>query len=459
VALTPGARLGPYEITALIGEGGMGVVYAGFDQELQRPVAIKTIREDLVNNTTVRERFKREARLVANINHRHVCRVHEIGEVDGQLFIVMELLEGESLSSRLQKGPLRLRDATTTLLEILAALGALHERGVVHRDLKPSNVFLTADGVKLVDFGVARHTADMAQTGPDVTTAGAIVGTLRYMAPEQLLSEPVDIRTDLFAAGCILYESLAARPAFDADSLADAINRILNQEPPSLIGSPAIAAADRVIQRALSRTPSARYATASAMADAVRSLLVYGAPEGAGNVSEARTGKSIAVLPFVSIGNDPDGEDFADGVTEDVIACLSKIHSVKIIARASVMVFKARARPLKEIGARLGVRTLLDGSIRRAGAQVRIVTQLIDAATEAQLWSETYDRQLTDIFAIQTEVAEQIARALEAELTSDERARLGKKPTRNMEAYQLFLKGRHCFFKYTPEGCGRGSNS
>jgi serine/threonine-protein kinase len=367
----------------------------------------------------------------------------------------MELLDGEPLSARVRRGPVGLADAVSVLLEILAALESLHSRGIVHRDMKPSNVFVTRQGVKLVDFGLARHATDVAETRPELTAAGVIVGTPRYMAPEQLLGQPADSRTDLFSVGCIFYELLTGRPTFDVDSLPAAMHRILNEDPPALVGSPGIAAADRIIQRALSRAPRARYASASTMADDVRSLLVYCHGETPASTPEARTAKSIAVLPFAGIGSGPETEEFADGMTEDVIARLSQIGSLKVIARTSVMRFRNQ-QSLKEIGARLGVRTLLTGSTRRAGTRVRIVTQLLDAATETQLWSATYDRELTDIFAIQAEVAEQIARALEAELTSAVKARLARKPTDDVAAYQLFLKGRHCLLKYTPDGVRQG---
>lgn len=450
------ALIGRFRVSGTLGEGGMGVVYSAVDPLLERPVAIKIIRRDLTDNTVARARFEREGRIAASVTDPHICRVYEIGEDAGQLFIVMELLDGESLAARVQRGPVALADAVSMLLEILAALESLHARHIVHRDLKPSNVFVTTQCVKLVDFGVARQTTDSAETGPGLTATDAIVGTPRYMAPEQLLGQPITPKTDVFAAGCLLYEMLAGRPAFEADSLPDAINRILNQEAPSLVGSPAIVAADRIIHRALSREPDLRYASASEMADAVRSLLVFCAPEMPAIVPEARRAKSIAVLPFAGIGADSDIEDFADGMTEDVIAQLSKIHDVKVIARGSVMAFRNQQHSMKEIGARLGVRTLLSGSIRRAGTRVRIVTRLLDAATETHLWSETYDRELADIFAIQEGVAKEVARALEAELTSDERARLGRKPTQNLAAYRLFLKGRHCLLKHTSEGVRQG---
>lgn len=458
ITTPPATRIGRFRVTALLGGGGMGLVYAAVDPALERPVAIKVIRRELVESTVARERFWREARLAASVSDPHVCHVYEVGEVDGELFIVMELLEGEPLSERVDRGALALADAVPIMLELLAALETLHRRGVVHRDLKPSNVFLTPNGVKLLDFGLARHATDaVAETRANLTGAGVVLGTPRYMAPEQLLGHPVDARTDLFAAGSLFYEMLAGRPAFDADSLPAAVHRILNQEPPSLGGSAGIEAADRIIQRALSHAPVARYQSAAEMADHVRALLVHCGRDAAPIVAEPRApARSIAVLPFLAVGASQDGDDFANGMTEDVIAKLSKIRGLKIIARASVMRFTAREESLREIGARLAVRTLLDGSVRRLGTRVRIVVQLVDAATEAHVWSETYDRELTDIFTLQSEVAQQIARALETELSSDERARLGRKPTENLEAYHLYLKGRYCLLKYTADGVRQG---
>jgi eukaryotic-like serine/threonine-protein kinase len=424
---------------------------------LERRVAIKVIRRDLVQDPTARERFLREARVAATLNDPRICQVYEIGESHGELFIVMELLGGESIDARLRRTPLSLSEAVPIVLDVLLALDALHARGIVHRDLKPSNIFLTEHGPKLLDFGLARQIEDAAaETRPGLTSAGAILGTPRYMAPEQWRGEPADARTDVFALGCIFYQLLAGRPPFEADSMIAAMNKILTQEPPSLGGSPGIEAADRIIQRALAHLPRSRYPSASAMADDVRSLLVYCGAE-TGVVPDVRApARSVAVLPFLSAGGSADDEEFADGITEDIIAQLAKIRSIKVIGRASVLPFRDRQHTVMEIGARLGVRTLLDGRVRRAGTRVRIVTQLVEPQSGAHLWSETYDRELTDVFAIQSDVAQQIARALEAELSSDERARLGRRPTRNPAAYQWYLKGRHCLLKYTVDGIRQG---
>jgi TolB-like protein/Tfp pilus assembly protein PilF len=450
-------RIGRFHVRALLGEGGMGLVYAAVDPDLNRQVAVKVIRRELTADETARRRFLREARVSATVSHPNVCHVYEVGDAGGELFIVMELLEGESLASRLGRGPMALSEAVPAVLEILAALEALHRQNIVHRDLKPSNVFLTPQGVRLLDFGLARQAADdSAETQAEVTATGAIVGTPRYMAPEQLLGQPIGAHTDLFAVGTIFFELLAGRPAFEGGSVVAALQRVFTTEPPSLGGSVGIEAADRVIQRALAHAPTARYASAAAMAADVRALHVHATSPAAGPPEIRAPVRSIAILPFLSVGTNPETGEFADGMTEDVIAQLAKIRALKVIARASVMRFKARAEPLAEIGSRLGVRTLLDGSVRRVATRIRVVAQLIDAPTETTLWSETYDRDLTDVFSIQADVARRIAQALEAELSSGELARLGRKPTGSPEAYEAYLKGRHCVLMYTSDGIHQG---
>src|SRR6266540_3443537 len=407
-------RIGRFRVTAPFGEGAMGLVYAAVDPDLERPVAIKVIRSELVSDPVARGRFLCEARVAATVNDPRICQVYDVGDDRGELFIVMELLEGEPLVTRLRHGPFQLGDAIPIVLDILGALDILHRRGIVHRDLKPSNVFVTAGGAKLLDFGLARQIADWTDTRSELTRVGAVLGTPLYMAPEQWRGELADARTDVFAAGAILYELLAGRPPFAAGSIIGLMTQILNHDPPSLGGSPAIEAADRVIQRALSHAPQERFSSAATMADEVRTLQVYCETDAPPITADVRApARSIAVLPFLSVGSDADTEEFADGMTEDLIASLAKIRGIKVIARASVMPFKNRDQPIRQIGARLGVRTLLDGSVRRAGSRVRIVAQLLDAATDAHLWSETYDRETIDVFGIQAEVAQQIAGSLE----------------------------------------------
>ena len=269
---TQPSRIGHYAIVRKLGEGGMGVVYAARDERLERTVALKMMSA-LGGDETARKRFWREARLAASVNHPNICQIYEIGEDGGELFIAMELLEGEALSERLKRGPLGVSEAVPIGLGMLSALAALHARGIVHRDLKPSNVFLTSHGVKLLDFGLARPELQPSlDTMAGLTRTGSCIGTPRYMAPEQVIGEPVDARSDLFAAGAILFEMLAGRPAFAGRSVVEVLHATVHEQPRRLAGSPAVAAVDRVIRRALAKRPVERPASAEAMSEELRAV-------------------------------------------------------------------------------------------------------------------------------------------------------------------------------------------
>ena len=289
------ARIGPYRVTRKLGEGGMGVVYAAMDEKLHRPVAVKTIR-DAGADTAARERFWREARAAAAVSHPNICQLYDIAEDGDQLFLVMELLEGQPLSEKLQAGSVSPHDALSLLLPVLEALEALHARGIVHRDLKPSNVFVTSYGVKLLDFGLARPVAgDVAATAPDLTLAGQVVGTPAYMAPEQLDGSPVDVRADLFAAGVLLFEMVAGRSPFAAATTMASMHAVLYERPPALTGSAAVEALDRVVRRALEKKPADRYQSAAEMAAAAR---VADGADDSGQMVRAVAVTRLVVLPF-----------------------------------------------------------------------------------------------------------------------------------------------------------------
>src|SRR5687768_9300398 len=292
------ARVGHYVIDRKLGEGGMGVVYAAHDERLERTVALKMM-SSLSDDETARRRFWREARAAASVNHPNICQLYEIGEDAGELFIAMELLEGEPLSTRVRRGPLSVSEAVPIGFAVLAALSALHARGIVHRDLKPSNVFLTPHGVKLLDFGLARpadpKVARSLDSGANLTQSGMLVGSPGYMAPEQLTGEGLDARTDLFAVGAILFEMLAGRPAFSGNNFIDTLHATLHEQPPALAGSPAVAAVDRVIRRALAKQPADRPASADAMADELRAI--HGL-QGDDAATLARALTRLVVLPF-----------------------------------------------------------------------------------------------------------------------------------------------------------------
>jgi eukaryotic-like serine/threonine-protein kinase len=431
-----------YVIEREIGRGGMAVVYLARDVRHERRVALKVLRPELGEILGV-ERFLAEIKVTANLRHPHLVPLFDSGAAGGLLFYVMPFVAGESLRDRLTRdGRLPLDEALHFTREIADALAYAHGLGVVHRDVKPENILL-ADGHALVaDFGIAR--AVSAAQGARITGTGLVVGTPAYASPEQATAEPqLDGRSDQYSLASVLYEMLAGEPPYAGPTSQAILVRQLTEPVPPL---PAARGAvpryvEGAIRRALARDPADRFTTMSAFAEALRTPAVTPSPR-----------HSVAVLPFLNLSADPENEYFADGITEDVIAQLAKIQALKVISRTSVMPFKGRQQGLREIADRLQVATLLEGSVRRAGDRVRIVAQLIDAETDRHLWAETYDRQLTDIFAIQTEVALHIAAALEAELSPDERARLGREPTSDLRAYQLYLQGRHSFIRYSEEG-------
>ncbi len=460
MTLARGSRLGPYEVLSPLGAGGMGEVYRARDARLGREVAVKVLPETLAGNPEALARFQKEARAVAALSHPNILAIFDIGRHEGTDFAVMELLQGSTLRDALDSGPLPPGRTIDFALQIAKGLCAAHEKGIVHRDLKPENVFVTRDGdVKILDFGLAKNTEggsreDATEAPTETRTSpGTVMGTVAYMSPEQVRGEPLDPRSDIFSFGTVLYEMLTGRRAFARDSAAETMAAILMNEPPDLSGSglsvsPAMAG---ILRHCLEKNVPRRYQTA-------RDLL-FNLQQFASGASQAPTGSgtpSVAVLPFLNFSADAESEFFADGMTEDVIANLAKIRSLKVISRTSVMPFKKREKSLREIGATLGAASILDGSIRRAGNRVRIVAQLVDARTDEHLWADTYDRELTDIFAIQTDVAMQIAAALKTELSPDEVARIEQKPTHDPHAYQLYLQGRYALQKADEDGYRQG---
>ena len=447
------ALAGRYTVERELGRGGMATVYLVHDLKHDRPVALKVLRPEL-GATLGPERFRREIHLAARLQHPHILTVHDSGESDGRLWFTMPYVEGETLRRRLaRERQLPLEEAVRIARETAQALQYAHERGVIHRDIKPENLLLSSDGSVLVaDFGIARPVGGSqgwnASTVTALTEAGLVVGTAGYMSPDQASSDrELDGRTDIYSLGCVLYEMLAGEPPFTGPTAqAVMVKRFTDAVPSARRIRPAVPAGlDAAIRRAMAKHPEERFSTAAAFAEAL-----------AAPAAPVERLPSVAVLPFISLSPNPENEYFADGITEDVIAQLSKIRSLSVISRASVMPFKQRERSLAEVSARLNVGTVLDGSVRRAGDRVRIVAQLIDATTERHLWSDTYDRELTDIFAIQSDVALKIANALQAELSPAERTRIGRKPTQDFRAYQLYLQGRHWYTRYTDEGFRKG---
>jgi serine/threonine-protein kinase len=412
-----GSRVGPYEILAAIGEGGMGEVWKARDTRLDRIVAIKRLKGE--HNS----RFQQEARAIAALNHPNICVLHDVGPD----YLVMEYLEGQPL-----KGPLPIEDALRLAIQIAGAIEAAHGKGILHRDLKPANVMITATGAKLLDFGLARL---MTNSDADtLTVAGTIAGTAAYMSPEQAQAKTLDERPDIFSFGAVLYEMISGTRAFAGDSMAQVLSAVLRDDPPNI---QAPAALQQIVMRCLAKRPGDRFG------DVKAALAQIG-------VKGAQGSPSIAVLPFANLSGDKEQEYFSDGLAEEIINVLAHIPGLKVTARTSAFSFKGKNLKIVQIADELGVAHVLEGSVRKAGNRIRITAQLIGAADGFHVWSERYDRELTDIFAVQDEISAAIAGALEAKLAVKPEGR--KQHTPNVAAYEAYLKGRHYQWKGTHEG-------
>ncbi len=439
------ALAGRYSIAFELGRGAMATVYLATDLRHQRQVAIKVLHPELAA-AVGRDRFLQEVAIVARLNHPHILALHDSGEAGGRLYFVMPRVSGESLRRRLeQEGQLPLEDALRVTEQVASALAHAHGQGIIHRDLKPENILLHEGEAMLADFGIAALGGGSGR----LTETGLVVGTPAYMSPEQSAGErELDGRSDVYSLASVLYEMLAGEPPFTGPTAQAVIAKRMVGPVPSVrtLRGATPTSVDHAIARGLRPAPADRYPSAAAFAAALRTS---GAP---GTAHQP----SVAVLPFVNLSRDPDNEYFVDGMTEDVITQLSRIRGLRVIARTSAMQFRGRELGLREIGARLNAGAIVEGSVRRAGDRVRIVAQMADVGSEQTIWAETYDRQLTDIFAIQGDVALEIARALQATLTPDEATRIRREPTTDVEAYQLYLKGRHSILRDTRESRVRG---
>jgi serine/threonine-protein kinase len=413
----------------------MGEVYRARDTRLNRDVAIKVLPEDLAADADRRRRFEREARAVAALNHPHICQIYDVGPN----YLVLELVDGREAA-----GPYPSSDVVRLALQIADALQAAHARGILHRDLKPANVIVAKDGqAKLLDFGIAKLGARDARA--EQTIDGAVIGTVAYMSPEQAQGRAVDARSDIFSFGALLYELISGRRAFPGDTDAEAFGALLRDEPRPLDGS----ALERVVRKCLEKDPARRFQTVSALKAALEPL-----------AATAERGPSIAVLPFENMSGDKENEYFSDGLAEEIINALTRIPGLKVIARTSAFAFKGKHEDIRRIAETLGVRTVLEGSVRKAGNRLRVTAQLITADDGSHLWSERYDREMTDVFAIQDDIAASITAALQVTLgTTAARARY----TPKLPAYEALLKGRHVILSHgfvsggTPMGRAPGS--
>ena len=437
MTLSQGDRLGRYEVLAAIGAGGMGEVWRARDTELGREVAIKVLPPQVADSPDRRKRFEREARATAALNHPNLLTVHDVGIDHDQPYIVTELLEGETLRRVLRHGPPPPVSAVAWSLGIAHGLAAAHSRNIVHRDLKPDNVFLTTDNrVKILDFGLAKiletEVADEDETAAlsSDTAAGTLLGTMGYMAPEQLRGDPVDARTDVFAFGCVLYEMLSGRRPFAGGSSADYVSAALRDDPAPLEDSLSLGLR-AIVRRCLEKRPAARYQGAGELVAVLETLDPdsLGAVSGAQSAPPIRATSSgaepaVAVMPFANLSNDVEQEYFCDGMTEEILGAIGKVRGLRVLARSSSFAFKGKDADPREVGRTIGADHLLEGSVRRFGDRVRISARLVQATDGTQLWADRYDRTISDIFELQDEISIEVANQLRTALLPDELSQL-----------------------------------
>ncbi len=456
-----GRTVSHYKITSQLGAGGMGVVYEAEDTNLGRHVALKFLPPDLTSSEAL-QRFQREARAASALNHPNICTIHGIEEHESEQFIVMELLEGEPLSSTMRRGPMDLSTVLSLGTQIADALESAHSKGIVHRDLKPANIFITPRGqAKILDFGLAkidtRNTAETADAPTavlkdELTAAGTTMGTVSYMSPEQARGQVTDTRTDLFSLGTVLYQMATGALPFPGETSAVVFDAILNRDPVSVTQHMSALPPEfnRILSQALEKDRDLRYQTATDLKTALKRLQrdldsgprtsqSSGSRPAAGASTEAQP---IAVMYFENLSGVSEDEYLRDGITEDITTELSKIKGLKTFSRAMVLAYRDKPVTAGQIGKDLGAAYVLSGSLRRAGTRLRINAQLVDAATDFPLWTERYDREMKDVFEVQDEIAQKIATALRITLSPQEQQALSAKPTENLQAYDLFLRGR-----------------
>ena len=530
MALPSGARLGPYAILSAIGAGGMGEVYRARDTRLDRIVAIKVLPPEVSADPARRARFDREAKTIAGLSHPHICTLFDISEgapssPDGLApgaqppapdvvhYLVMELVEGETLEARIARGSagsedpvvsarwspgasapgMPVSDVLSIARQIAEALGYAHERGVIHRDLKPANIMLTPGGaVKVLDFGLAKSAvlpgtgdaSEQATLARDPTIAGAVLGTPHYMSPEQARGEPVDARADVWAVGCVLYEMLAGRRAFDGHTATDVLAAVIKDGPGWDALPPSTPPNVRqLIHRCLEKDAERRPADMAEISGALAEVATGAVSRPTGRIAGGRRGRriawaaaivatlaltaaglwslvsgrsavpsirSVAVLPLANVSGNPDDAFFADGMTDALIANLGSIEALKVISRTSVMAYRDGSKPVRDVARELKVDAIVEGSALRSGDRVRISAQLVDAGAGTIIWSETYERGMRDVLALQGEVARAIARRIRATLAPDVDERFAARPVRP-DVYEDYLKGRYFLYQATPD--------
>jgi len=448
--LEPGQTIAHYRLIEKLGQGGMGIVWKAHDLKLDRDVAIKFLPEGFAADPEKRAYFEREAKAVAALRHPSIVTIYSVEEAEGSYFFTMELVEGEPLSAVITPGGVEMAKFLEIAIPIVDAIAAAHARGIIHRDLKPGNVMVGPGGaIKILDFGLARvlepaPPVEAGESASTLTMEQGLTGTISYMSPEQLRGERVDHRTDLFSLGIVLFELATGERPFVGLTAADAIASVLKDEPrlATELNSRLPRKLDYVLRHCLEKDVHFRTGSALEIRDELERLRRETVSAPADNIP------SIAVLPFADMSREKDQAYFCEGIAEEIINALSHVHGLRVASRTASFLFKDTVLELSDIGHRLHVETLLEGSVRKSGNRLRITVQLVDADRGFHLWSESFDRELKEVFEIQEEIARNVVRALQVTLTPQEKGALGKAPTSHIQAYDYYLRGRSFYYQY-----------
>jgi non-specific serine/threonine protein kinase len=447
----PGQKISHYEILEKLGEGGAGEVYKARDTKLGRIVALKFLSRRATASKAQKDRFIREARAAAVLDHPNICTVYDIDEADDQLFISMAYIDGRTVKDKVRAAPMTTTEAVAIGVQVAEGLEAAHKRSIVHRDIKSANILMTEDGyAKITDFGLAK-----VVRSADITTTNLVMGTPAYMSPEQARGDTIDPRTDIWSWGVMFYEMLVGDLPFKGDHPTALVQSILHEAPlPLALLNPDVPhSLQKITDRALTKRPADRYQSVAELLYDLRSYqqgMSIDTPSGP--FRSARSLPSIAVMAFTDMSPQKDQEYFCDGIADEIINDLTHVDGLRVASRTSAFAFKDQAQDIRGIGSKLGVDAVLEGSVRKAGDRVRITARLVEVADGYQLWSEQYDRELQDVFAIQEEIAHRIVEALRIELSEQEKQVLGRTATTDVEAYEFYLRGRQFFYRSKRKG-------